>query len=165
MYKTAFAILTLSQLTIPWARAADWEPCKGVTGAFNVSTLMVTPDPIETGIPATFSLDTLHDVDVEDGTLDARVHYFGVKVYQKSGPLCGTINCPLKPGNTKMDFTEEMPIFLPPGKISLTLHAKRDDDLDLFCVKIDLLKKKSVDEDTKASKSYLSGMLNKLSFA
>jgi hypothetical protein len=145
--------------------AADWEPCRGVTGAFNVSSLAVTPDPIETGLPATFSLDTNHDVDVHEGTLHAKVHYFGVKVYEKSGSLCDPIDCPLKPGNNLLDFTEEMPVFLPPGKISLTLHAKRSDDMDLFCVKIDLLKKKKSDEDATATTSYLSGMLNKLSFA
>ena len=128
--------------------AADWEHCKDVTGAFNVSSLVVTPDPIETGTPATFSLDTSHDVDVEDGVLDAKVHYFGVKVYHKSGPLCGPVACQMKPGNTKLDFTEEMPVFLPPGHITLTLHGKRDDDLDLFCVKI-LLKKKNPNGDDK----------------
>ena len=161
----AYALALGGLALVPFAGAADWEPCKGVTGAFNISSLLVTPDPIETGSPATFSLDTVHDLDVEDGTLDARVHYFGVKVYQKSGSLCGPVDCPLKPGNNKLDFTEEMPVFLPPGKISLTLHAKRDDDVDLFCVKIDLLKKKDRSDDTKASSSYLSGMLNKLSFA
>ena len=152
-------------LALPSTQAAAWEPCPGFTGAFNVTSLSVTPDPIETGAPATFSLDTIHDIDVDDGTLDAKVHYFGVRVYQKSGPLCGPIECPMIPGNNTLDFTEEMPIVLPPGKISLTLHARRSDLLDLFCVKIDLLKKKNVEEDAKRSTSYLSGMLNKLSFA
>ena len=64
-----------------------------------------------------------------------------------------------------MEFTEEMPVFLPPGQISLTLHARRDDDLDLFCVKINLLKKKNANEDEKKTTSYLGGMLSKLSFA
>ena len=163
LYLVTCALAFLSALTA--TRGATWEPCRGVTGAFNVSSLLVTPDPIETGAPATFSLDTVHDIDVEDGTLDAKVHYFGVRVYHKSGPLCGPVECPLTPGNSKLDFTEQMPIVLPPGKISLTLHARRSDDLDLFCVKIDLLKKAKAEEDANASTSYLSGMLNKLSFA
>ena len=142
----AWAILASASLVL----AADWEHCKDVTSAFNVSSLAVTPDPIETGSPATFSLDTIHDIDVEDGVLDAKVHYFGVKVYHKSGPLCGPVACPMKPGNTKLDFTEEMPVFLPPGHITLTLHGKRDDDLDLFCVKI-LLKKKNPNGDKDES--------------
>jgi len=142
-------VCATTHLVVP-VLAADWEHCKDVTGAFNVSSLVVTPDPIETGTPATFSLDTSHDVDVEDGVLDAKVHYFGVKVYHKSGPLCGPVACPMKPGNTKLDFTEEMPVFLPPGHITLTLHGKRDDDLDLFCVKI-LLKKKNPNGDKDES--------------
>ena len=159
-----FLALTLTP-ALRVASAASWEPCQGVTGAFNVTALTVTPDPIETGAPATFSLDTVHDVDVEDGFLDAKVHYFGVRVYQKSGPLCGPVECPLKPGNRTLDFTEEMPVVLPPGKITLTLHARRLDELDHFCVKIDLFKKQKAEEDAKATTSYLSGMLNKLSFA
>ncbi len=165
---TAISVLFLLKALTPAFRmawAASWEPCRGVTGAFNVTSLSVMPDPIETGAPATFSLDTMHDIDVEDGTLDAKVHYFGVRVYQKSGSLCDPVECPLKSGNNKLDFTEEMPVVLPPGKITLTLHARRSDALDLFCVKIDLFKRNKAEEDVKETSSYLSGMLNKLSFA
>ncbi len=154
--------LLAAALTPGWA--ASWETCHDVTGAFNVTSLSVTPDPIETGAPATFSLDATHDVDVEDGSLEARVNYFGVRVFQKSGPLCGPVECPMKPGNRTLQFTEDMPLFLPPGRITLTLHARRLDELDLFCVKIDLFKKKKAEEDGKATTTYLSGMLNKLSF-
>lgn len=102
----------------------------------------LNPDPIEAGSPATFSLFTEHDIDVEDGSLTASVQYFGFKVFSKTGPLCEPVSCPMEKGNNVLDFVESMPAFLPPGKLVLTLHGKRADNLDLFCVKVNLVGKK-----------------------
>ena len=124
------------------AHGADWEHCKRVTWAFNVTDFSLNPDPIEAGSPATFSLFTEHDIDVEDGSLTASVQYFGFKVFSKTGPLCEPVSCPIDKGTNVLDFVENMPGFLPPGKLVLTLHGKRADNLDLFCVKVNLYGKK-----------------------
>lgn len=124
------------------AHGADWQHCKRVTGAFNVTDFSLNPDPIEAGSPATFSLFTEHDIDVEDGSLTASVQYFGFKVFSKTGPLCEPVSCPIQKGANILDFIEQMPAFLPPGKLVLTLHGKRADNLDLFCVKVNLYGKK-----------------------
>ena len=116
--------------------AADWERCQGVSTAFNVTEMAITPNPIQPGAPVKFSLFTEHDVDVEDGLLTATVNYMGFRVFHKKGDLCLPLQCPISRGRNILDFIESMPAFLPPGRMTMTLHGRRTDDLDLFCVKV-----------------------------
>jgi len=124
------------------ARAVEWSVCRH--GAMNVTNLELLPDPIQAGVPANFRLFTDHDVDVESGNLKASVNYMGIPVFKKTGDLCKSpVLCPLSPGENILNLIENMPGFLPPGRMVLTLHATRPDGLDLFCVDVFLQGKKS----------------------
>ena len=124
------------------ARAVEWSVCRH--GAMNVTDLELLPDPIQAGVPANFRLFTDHDVDVESGNLKASVNYMGIPVFKKTGDLCKSpVLCPLNPGKNILNLIENMPGFLPPGRMVLTLHATRPDGLDLFCVDVFLQGKKS----------------------
>lgn len=133
------------------AAAADWSLCRKVgAGAMNVTDVQIVPDPIQAGAPAKFQIFTENLLYVEAGILTASVRYLGFQVYKKSGDFCVQATCPMTPGSTVMDLIEQMPPFLPPGKMVLSLHAKRSDNVDLFCVDINLASRKGKDASQRS---------------
>jgi len=114
----------------------EWSLCEH--GALmNVTQVAVVPDPVQAGIPATFSITASLGTLVESGSLDASVSYFGVRVFSKTGDFCEAVgDCPLEAGRQELHFEESMPGWLPPGRMTLTLHAKGEEGANLFCVDI-----------------------------
>jgi ML domain len=155
---TRYSILILLLCNLAACVKAEWRLCGGdQTFQLNVTEVDINPLPITAGSIVHFQIIGYQNEETYSGTLKASVKYLGFKVFQKTGNLCedegGPVNCPLLPGATSLDLQEQMPGFLPPGKMVLTLQASRNDSMPLFCVDIDLNNSGDKAENKKGNES------------
>ncbi|MQL91675.1 hypothetical protein Taro_024292 [Colocasia esculenta] len=88
--------------------------------AVKVREVVIKPDPVVRGKPATFSISAVTKDDIAGGKLVIDVKYFGVHIHQETHDLCDETSCPVSGGDFVISHKQVLPGFTPP---SLSLHV------------------------------------------
>ncbi|XP_077225902.1 uncharacterized protein LOC143859110 [Tasmannia lanceolata] len=102
-----------------------------------VSGIEVSPDPVVSGKPATFSISASTDKTISGGKVVIDVSYFGVHVHSQTIDLCKETSCPVSAGDFLLSHSQSLPGFTPPGSYSLKMKIIGEEGHQLSCISFD----------------------------
>jgi hypothetical protein len=131
------ALLATGLAVAPPAAAASlpFTNCGTDTPA-HVTSIDVTPHPLQAGRPAGVTLRGSLSERVTGGSYDLRVSYLGAELLHNSGDLADVVHLPLPAGDFALHKRVPVPRQAPSGKYSLTLTATDQHDRQLLCVRV-----------------------------
>ncbi|KDD74907.1 hypothetical protein H632_c996p1 [Helicosporidium sp. ATCC 50920] len=127
-------LATLAIVCLCVAHALDWEDCGDAENAFAVSSVDLTPNPVNRGTKAHFAINGNSTLNVDAGSISMTVRYLGFPIWYQTDNLCEKTTCPVQPGEVEIIFDQLFPKFTPTGSYSLTLQGSNGDQ-GLFCIK------------------------------
>ncbi|MBA0732509.1 hypothetical protein Gogos_016596 [Gossypium gossypioides] len=94
------ALLAISLLFLPFLQATDFKYCdNGGNYVVKVNGIDISPNPVVSGKPATFSISASTGQAISGGKAVIDVSYFGFHIHQETHPLCEETSCPIAVGN------------------------------------------------------------------
>jgi hypothetical protein len=133
---TAALLATGVAVATPAAAASlPFTECGTDTPA-HVTSIDVTPHPLQAGRPAAITLRGTLSERVTSGTYDLRVTYLGAQLLHNSGDLGDVVHLPLAAGKFAIHKRVPVPAQAPSGKYNLTLTAADQHDGQLMCVSV-----------------------------
>ncbi|KAK7839080.1 uncharacterized protein LOC112040822 [Quercus suber] len=132
------AIISLVLVPSAQATPTDVKYCdKKVDYPVKVSGVVVSPNPVVSGKPATFNISATTGKPISSGKVVIDVSYFGVHVHTENHDLSEEISCPIAAGNFVLSHSQTLPGFTPPVSLILldlnscsTYQQKRKKDLN-----------------------------------
>ncbi|KAH9298882.1 hypothetical protein KI387_030564, partial [Taxus chinensis] len=79
-----------------------------------VDNLLINPDPVVSGKPATFEISATSEDAISGGRLSVEVFFYGIHVHTESRDLCSKTTCPVKQGSFILTNSQSLPGFTPP---------------------------------------------------
>ncbi|CAN7010562.1 hypothetical protein IGI04_011764 [Brassica rapa subsp. trilocularis] len=136
MSRFALAILFCLLFVSTIVRATDVSYCdNNEEYQVKVHGVDISPDPIVTGQPATFSISANTDNVISRGKLVIEVSYFGWHIHSETHDLCDETSCPVAVGDFLVAHSQVLPGYTPPGKYSLTMKMLDGHKKELTCIK------------------------------
>ncbi|GLT48640.1 hypothetical protein SLA2020_222510 [Shorea laevis] len=123
---TLWSFFALSLLLLPSLEATNVRYCDKKFYPVKVQGVDISPDPVVSGNPATFTISASSDQAISGGKLVIDVSYFGVHVHTETHELCEEASCPIAVGDFVLSHSQTLPGFTPPG--SYTLKMKLEDE-------------------------------------
>ncbi|XP_077245185.1 uncharacterized protein LOC143885092 [Tasmannia lanceolata] len=103
----------------------------------NVTGIVVSPDPVVSGKPATFNISAFTDKAISGGKVTIDVSYFFLHVHSETIDLCVETPCPISTGNFVLSHSQSLPGIAPPGSYSLTMKIMDGNKHQLTCIGFD----------------------------
>ncbi|KAK7257576.1 hypothetical protein RIF29_31637 [Crotalaria pallida] len=103
--------------------------------AVKVSAIEILPNPVVSGIPATFKISASSGKRISGGEVVIGVSYVGIPVHTERIDICEEVSCPIANGNFLLSHTQILPSITPPGPYALKLTLTDDADELLTCIK------------------------------
>ncbi|EFJ42088.1 hypothetical protein VOLCADRAFT_77249 [Volvox carteri f. nagariensis] len=119
--------------------AADkmtWAPCDEGQTAFTPSSVTLSPDPPVIGSAATFVISGNIESELQGGSVDMVVSFFGFPIYSSTSDLCSKTTCPVPAGPISLTLEELLPPIAPPGDYGLQVVARGPGGDELACVNV-----------------------------
>ncbi|KAH0934108.1 hypothetical protein HID58_011225 [Brassica napus] len=136
MSRFALAIISCLLFVSTIVRATDVSYCdNNEEYQVKVHGVDISPDPIVTGQPATFSISANTDNVISRGKLVIEVSYFGWHIHSETHDLCDETSCPVAVGDFLVAHSQVLPGYTPPGKYSLTMKMLDGHKKELTCIK------------------------------
>ncbi|GLJ31244.1 hypothetical protein SUGI_0626510 [Cryptomeria japonica] len=101
-----------------------------------VDNVVISPNPVVSGKPATFEISAISEDDISGGILSIEVFYYGMHVHSESHDLCSKTSCPVKQGSFVLTNSQSLPGFTPPGSYKLKMKMMDTDNKLLTCIDI-----------------------------
>lgn len=101
-----------------------------------VDNVVISPNPVVSGNPATFEISATSEDDISGGILSIEVFYYGLPVHTESHDLCSKTSCPVKQGSFVLMNSQSLPGFTPPGSYKLRMKMMDTDNKLLTCINI-----------------------------
>ncbi|KAF5750598.1 phosphatidylglycerol/phosphatidylinositol transfer protein [Tripterygium wilfordii] len=125
-------------LMIVLARATDVKYCdKNTEYKVRVTGVEISPDPVERGERASFSISASTDEAISGGKLVIEVSYFGWHIHSETHNLCEETACPVSTGDFVVAHSQILPGFTPPGSYSLKMKMYDRNKSELTCIAFD----------------------------
>jgi hypothetical protein len=121
----------------PSLSTTTWKTCG--EGDFQVTAADLQPDTITPGTSATFTIDVVGGAkEVAGGAyVKMLVRLSGLPIYTQRVDLCSKTACPVASGAAaQLKFSQDFPVYTPPGSYTVTLVGHGEDGGQLFCVSI-----------------------------
>ncbi|XP_037496688.1 putative phosphatidylglycerol/phosphatidylinositol transfer protein DDB_G0282107 [Jatropha curcas] len=135
LLKQTLLLLFAIYLLLPSVQATDVKYCdKKGNYAVKIHGVDISPDPVESGNPATFNISASTGQSITGGKVYIYVNFFSVRVHSETHDLCEEISCPIAPGSFVLSHTQTLPGFAPPGSYTLKVLMKDENDQELSCV-------------------------------
>ncbi|KAA3458647.1 phosphatidylglycerol/phosphatidylinositol transfer protein-like [Gossypium australe] len=143
------ALLAISFLFLPFLQATDFKYCgpfssfcyivvgnadNGGNYVVKVNGIDISPNPVVSGKPATFSISASTGQAISGGKAVIDVSYFGFHIHQETHPLCEETSCPIAAGNFVLSHNQVLPGFTPPGSYTLKMTLTGDGIPQLTCI-------------------------------
>ncbi|XP_022141999.1 putative phosphatidylglycerol/phosphatidylinositol transfer protein DDB_G0282179 [Momordica charantia] len=126
-------------LLFPAIFAAKFNYCdKRGNYAVKVAALEVSPDPVKSGKPATFTVSASTDKVLSGGKFGVEVSLFGMHIHSEAHDLCEVTSCPVVPGKFSLAHSQSLPPFTPPGSYSVKILLKDNKNRQLTCINFKL---------------------------
>ncbi|KAF8403390.1 hypothetical protein HHK36_011492 [Tetracentron sinense] len=137
-FKLIISILFTAFLLIPSIQAKAVKYCdKKGNYDVKVKGVEISPYPVVSGNPATFSISASTGQAISGGKLVIDVSYFGVHIHSETHDLCAETSCPISEGNFVLSHSQSLPGFTPPGSYTLTMKMKDESGHQLTCIIFD----------------------------
>ncbi|OVA17124.1 MD-2-related lipid-recognition domain [Macleaya cordata] len=137
-FKFILPIFLVAFLVVPSIQAKDVRYCdKKGNYAVKVSGVDIDPEPVISGMPATFNIYASSEQAILGGQLAIEVSYFGVHIHTEKHDLCEETTCPISSGDFVISHTQVLPGFTPPGPYSLKMKLAGGDGKQLTCIGFD----------------------------
>ncbi|XP_038880737.1 putative phosphatidylglycerol/phosphatidylinositol transfer protein DDB_G0282179 [Benincasa hispida] len=129
------AVLLLS----PFILAAEFDYCdRRGNYPVKVDELQVSPDPVKSGQPATFTVSASTEKNLSGGKFVVEVSLFGLHIHSESHDLCEETKCPIAPGKFSLSHSQSLPPFTPPGMYSVKIILRDSKNHQLTCINFKL---------------------------
>ncbi|XP_021892667.1 putative phosphatidylglycerol/phosphatidylinositol transfer protein DDB_G0282107 [Carica papaya] len=136
---TLLPVLAVSVLLLllPSLQATHVKYCdKDADYAVKVKDVVISPNPVVRGKPATFKILGSTGESISGGKLLIDVKYFGVHIHQETHDFCEETSCPVS-GNFELSHSQSLPAFTPPGSYTLTMIMSDKNGDELTCISFD----------------------------
>ncbi|KAL6966701.1 hypothetical protein U1Q18_032491 [Sarracenia purpurea var. burkii] len=121
-------------LLVPSIQARDIKYCnKKANYVVKVDDVDISPDPVVTGEPTTFTIKALTNQALTGGKMVLDVSYFGIKVHSESHSICEKTSCPISSGKFVLSHTQTLPEITPPGSYTLKMKMEDEKGRELTC--------------------------------
>ncbi|GAB2234902.1 hypothetical protein Droror1_Dr00004172 [Drosera rotundifolia] len=131
----AVLFLFIISFNAPSVQATAVRYCdKRAEYALEVKGVEISPDPVASGKPATFSISASTGDDLYGGKVVIDVSYFGVHVHTETHDLCEETACPISAGDFVMSHSQTLPGFTPPGSYTLRMKVTDKNKKQLTCI-------------------------------
>ncbi|KAA8544377.1 hypothetical protein F0562_022355 [Nyssa sinensis] len=135
-FKLTVLFLLVACSHVPSIQSKDVKYCdKKVNYAVKVDGVDISPDPVVTGKPATFSISASTGKAISGGKLALDVSYFGIRVHTETHDLCKETSCPISVGKFVISHTQTLPGFTPPGSYTLKMKMEDENKHQLTCIR------------------------------
>ncbi|XAR60199.1 hypothetical protein NMG60_11033461 [Bertholletia excelsa] len=133
--KLPLLFLLAACLLLPSIQATDIKYCsKKAKYVVKVEDVEISPYPVKTGVPTTFTIKASTDQVISEGHLTLSVSYFGVKVHSETDDICEKTECPVSIGKFVLSHTQTLPAITPPGSYTLKLRMDDAKKHELTCI-------------------------------
>ncbi|GAB2274528.1 hypothetical protein Dimus_009296 [Dionaea muscipula] len=102
--------------------------------AVKVKGVEISPNPVVSGQPATFSIHASSGKAISGGKVAIDVSYFGVHVHTEIHEFCEETSCPISAGEFVLSHTQTLPGFTPPGFYTLRMKMEDENKDQLSCI-------------------------------
>uniref|UniRef100_A0A5B6ZGZ0 MD-2-related lipid-recognition domain-containing protein n=1 Tax=Davidia involucrata TaxID=16924 RepID=A0A5B6ZGZ0_DAVIN len=134
-FKLTLLFLFGACLLVPSIQAKDVKYCdKKGNYAVKVDGVEISPDPVVTGKPTTFSISASTGKAMSGGKLALEVSYFGIRVHTETHNLCKETSCPISVGKFVISHTQTLPGLTPPGSYTLKMKMEDENKHQLTCI-------------------------------
>jgi hypothetical protein len=135
---TGTAALLATGVAVATPAAAESLPFTecGTDTPAHLTSVDVTPHPLQPGRPASVTLRGSLSQRVTGGTYDLSVRYLGAQLLHNTGELADVVHLPLPAGKFAIHKRVPVPAQAPSGKYNLTLTAADQHGDQLLCVKV-----------------------------
>ncbi|XP_068635013.1 phosphatidylglycerol/phosphatidylinositol transfer protein-like [Aristolochia californica] len=131
----ASLLLFLLLVFLPWTRATRIRYCDRIGDyEVKVTAVDISPDPVISGQPATFSVSATTDKPIIEGTVEINVSLYGMLIHKETHKLCGETSCPILVGDFVISHSQSLPAFTPPGMYTLKMRMVGPDGHTLTCI-------------------------------
>ncbi|KAG9445265.1 hypothetical protein H6P81_016605 [Aristolochia fimbriata] len=129
-------LLCLLFVLLPWTNATNVQYCDhSADYGVKVTGVNISPEPVISGKPATFSISATTDKPISQGKVVIDVFFFGVLIHKETHDLCEETTCPVVSGKFVLSHTQSLPGFTPPGMYTLKMSmVVGPDDQTLTCI-------------------------------
>ncbi|XP_038719565.1 putative phosphatidylglycerol/phosphatidylinositol transfer protein DDB_G0282179 [Tripterygium wilfordii] len=125
-------------LMVALTRATDVKYCdKNTEYKVKVKGVEISPDPVERGESASFSISATTDEAISRGKLVIEVSYFGWHIHSETHNLCAETSCPVSIGDFVVYHSQLVPGYTPPGSYSLKMKIYDGNKSELTCIAFD----------------------------
>ncbi|MGI4329169.1 uncharacterized protein LOC130767902 [Actinidia eriantha] len=132
--KIALLSLFTACLLLPSIQAREIKYCnKKANYVVKVHDVVISPDPVKTGEPTTFTIKASTNQALTGGKLALDVSYFGIKVHSETHNICEKTSCPISVGKFVLSHTQTLPGITPPGSYTLKLKIEDEKKHQLTC--------------------------------
>ncbi|XP_030960728.1 uncharacterized protein LOC126724783 [Quercus robur] len=129
------AIISLVLVPSAQATTTDVKYCdKKADYPVKVSGVVVSPNPVVSGKPATFNISATTGKPISSGKVVIDVSYFGVHVHTENHDLSEEISCPIAAGKFVLSHSQTLPGFTPPGSYTLKMTLEDGNNQLLTCI-------------------------------
>ncbi|KAL0558952.1 hypothetical protein IC582_003541 [Cucumis melo] len=126
-------------LLFPVIFAAKFEYCdRRGNYPVKVDELEVSPDPVKSGQPATFTVSASTEKNLSGGKFVVEVSLFGLHIHSESHDLCEETSCPIAPGKFSLSHSQSLPPFTPPGSYVVKIILRDSKNQQLTCISFKL---------------------------
>ncbi|KAI7991390.1 hypothetical protein LOK49_LG12G01607 [Camellia lanceoleosa] len=133
--KLALLFLFAACAVFPSIQATDIKYCnKKANYIVKVDDVEISPYPVATGNPTTFTIKASTDQVLTGGKLSLAVSYFGVKVHSETHNICEKTSCPISVGKFVLSHTQTLPALTPPGSYTLKMKMQDEKKHELTCI-------------------------------
>eukprot|EP00262_Sarcandra_glabra_P011139 TRINITY_DN26861_c0_g1_i1.p1 TRINITY_DN26861_c0_g1~~TRINITY_DN26861_c0_g1_i1.p1 ORF type:complete len:155 (-),score=16.38 TRINITY_DN26861_c0_g1_i1:241-705(-) len=134
-FKLLFTLSFITFLLVPSLNALKVDYCdKNYNYAVKVSGVEVSPDPVERGKLATFSILASTEEPISGGKLVIDVSYFGFHVHTETHDLCEETLCPIASSDFVLSHSQSLPGYTPPGTYTLKMTMSGESGKQLTCI-------------------------------
>jgi hypothetical protein len=116
-------------------QSTKWDLCASKTYAVQIKDVFISPDPVEAGKLATFTIPAYASEPVDGGTVVVTVSFHGIKIHTEKDDLCSKSSCPIT-GDFTLNNSEPLPQFTPPGQYKLKFQVLDYAGKELACASI-----------------------------
>ncbi|GKV35021.1 hypothetical protein SLEP1_g43341 [Rubroshorea leprosula] len=131
---TLLPFFAISLILLPLLQATSVRYCDRKFYPVKVHGVDISPDPVVSGNPATFTISASADQAISSGKLVIDVSYFGVHVHKETHDLCEEASCPIAVGDFVLSHTQTLPGFTPPGLYTLKMTLEDERNQQLTCI-------------------------------
>mmetsp|Transcript_20935 Transcript_20935/g.31164 ORF Transcript_20935/g.31164 Transcript_20935/m.31164 type:complete len:149 (+) Transcript_20935:726-1172(+) len=136
----SFSFLFFTLYLTCFVSADIWSNCGSSSDDFQVSNVLISPDPPIKGAPLNLVVNGTLSKTVTGGSVSAKLKYGFITIVDKTEPICELQKgvCPIASGVYGTNQTVVVPDAIPNGKYIAHVEATDQDANQILCVDINV---------------------------